>query len=114
MEYIEDPEEFIDEEEYIDEDELDEDFEDDDCEDDECDLAKCAKPKKVSLLSLEGLKKHFDEVLLERTESCNLLTLRDKANRVNYDWIVWLQVKIPFKGHNSHAGESDEKYCFCG
>ena len=110
MEYIEDPEEFIDEEEYFDEDELDKDFEDDDCEDDECDLPKCAKPKKVSLTSLAGLKKHFDEVLLERTESCNLLTLRDKANRVNYDWIVWLQVKIPFKGHNSHAGESDEKY----
>lgn len=110
MEYIEDPEEFIDEEEYFDEDELDEDFEDDDCEDDECDSPSCTKPKKVSLVSLEGLKKHFDEVLLERTQSCNLLTLRDKANRVNYDWIVWLQVKIPFKGHNSHAGESDEKY----
>jgi len=56
------------------------------------------------------LKKHFDDVDLERTEVCNVLTLRDKANRANYDWIVWLQVKIPFKGHNSHAGESDEQY----
>ena len=114
MECIEDPEEFIEDEEYFDDDELDEDFDEeeyeDDCEDDECDLPKCAQPKKVSLTSLAGLKKHFDEVLLERTELCNVLTLRDKANRANYDWIVWLQVKIPFKGHNSHAGESDEKY----
>jgi len=111
MEYIEDPEEFIEDEEYFDEDELEEDFEDEEFnEDEECDLPSCAKSKKVSLTSLEGLKKHFDEVLLERTEFCNVLTLRDKANRTNYDWIVWLQVKIPFKNHNSHAGHSDEEY----
>lgn len=114
MEHIKDPEEFIEDEEYFDEDELEEDFEDveyeDDCEGGECDLPKCAQPKKVSLASLAGLKKHFDEVLLERTEFCHVLTLRDKANRTNYDYIVWLQVKIPFKGHNSHSGESDEQY----
>lgn len=110
MEYIEDPEEFIDEEEYFDEDELDEDFEDDDCEDDECDLPKCAKPKKVSLSSLEGLKKHFDEVILEKTEFCNVLTLRDKANRANYDYIVWLQIKMPFKNVTKWSSRSDEEY----
>ena len=92
MEYMEDPEEFIEDEENFDDDEINEDFDEfeyeDDCGDDECDLPKCAKPKKVSLTSLAGLKKHFDEVLLERTESCNLLTLRDKANRVNYDWMA--------------------------
>lgn len=114
MEHIEDPEEFIEDEEYFEEDELGEDFEDEefdeDMEDGECDLPKCARPKKVSLTSLAGLKKHFDEVLLDRTEFCNVLTLRDKANRANYDYIVWLQVKIPFKNHNSHSGESDEQY----
>ena len=87
MEYMEDPEEFIEDEENFDDDEINEDFDEfeyeDDCGDDECDLPKCAKPKKVSLTSLAGLKKHFDEVLLERTQSCNLLTLRDK------DVIVW-------------------------
>lgn len=112
MEDIEDPEEFIEDEEYFDGDEPEEDLEDEEefDEDEECDLPKCAQPKKVSLVSLAGLKKHFDEVLLERTEFCNLLTLRDKANRANYDWIVWLQVKIPFKDHNSHSGESHEQY----
>lgn len=105
MEYIEDPEEFIEDEEYLDDEELEEDF-----EDEECDSSSCAKPKKVSLTSLTGLKKHFDDVVLERTEFCNVLTLRDKANRTNYDWIVWLQVKIPFKDHNSHSGHSDEEY----
>jgi len=114
MEYMEDPEEFIEDEENFDNNEIDEDFDEfeyeDDCGEEECRLPKCAKPKKVSLTSLAGLKKHFDEVLLERTEFCNVLTLRDKANRPDYDWVVWLQVKIPFKGHNLHAGESDEQY----
>ena len=115
MEYIEDPEEFIEDEEYFDEDELDEDFEneefDEDSEGDDCDLrATCAKPKKVSLTSLAGLKKHFDEVLLERTEFCNVLTLRDKANRTNYDWIVWLQVKIRIRDRNSYSVRSEEEF----
>lgn len=111
MEYIEDPEEFIEDEEYLDDEELGEDFEDEEFdEDEECNSQSCTKPKKVSLSSLEGLKKHFDEVLLERTECCNVLTLRDKANRTNYDWIVWLQVKIPFKNPHTSHGHSDEEY----
>lgn len=110
MEYLEDLDTDIEDEDSFGEDGLDEDFDEEECEDSECGLPECAKTKKVSLTSLEGLKKHFDEVLLERTEFCNVLTLRDKANRTNYDWIVWLQVKIPFKNHNSHAGHSDEEY----
>lgn len=86
-----------------------EEFEDED-NDKPCGSSCSSKPKKVSLESLNGLKKHFDEVVLERTELCNVLTLRDKANRANYDWIVWLQVKIPFKEHNTHSGHSDEEY----
>lgn len=71
---------------------------------------KAGQPKKVSLVSLAGLKKHFDEVVLERTDVCNVLTLRDKCNKKDLDWIVWLQVKIPFVHHNSHSGHSDEQY----
>jgi len=111
MECIEDPEEFIEDEEYFDEDELDEDFdEEDDCEDEECRLPKCAKPKKVSLTSLAGLKKHFDDVTLEKTELCNVLTLRDKANRPDYDWVIWLQVKIRFKDENAYSVRSEEEF----
>lgn len=91
-----------------------EDFEDEGLEDEEdeesCGSSCSSKPKKLSLESLNGLKKHFDEVVLERTEPCNVLTLRDKANKANYDWIIWLQVKIPFKEHNSCSINTDEEY----
>lgn len=94
---------------------MSEDFEDKeefDDEDEESCGSSCSasKPKKAGLVSLDGLKKHFDEVVLERMDDFNLLTLRDKANKNNYDWIVWLQVKIPFKTHNTHSGHTDEEY----
>ena len=68
------------------------------------------KEMKGSVKEIELLKKHFDEVLLEQKENYQLLTLRDKSPKTNYDWIVYLQVKIPHKEHNSHSGTSDEKY----
>ena len=67
------------------------------------------KEIKVPVKKIELLKKHFDEVLLQKKEDYQLLTLRDKSPKVNYDWIVYLQVKIPYKKHNSHGGTS-EKY----
>lgn len=78
MECIEDPEEPIEDEEFFDgEEESDDDFEDEefdeDMEDDgDCKKSSCSKPKKVSLTSLEGLKKHFDDVLLEKMELMQL------------------------------------------
>lgn len=62
-------------------------------------------------MSLAGLKKHFDEVLLERTEFCNVLTLRDKANITPITIMLYgFKSKIPFKDHNSHSGHSNEEY----
>ena len=68
------------------------------------------KPLKGPIKEVELLKKHFDEVLLEKKEDYQLLTLRDKSPKVNYDWVVYLQVKIPYRDHNSHNGTTDEKY----
>lgn len=68
------------------------------------------KQKKGLIKEVELLKKHFDEVLLEKKEDYQLLTLRDKSPNINYDWVVYLQVKIPYRDHNSHYGTTDEKY----
>jgi hypothetical protein len=104
-EYMSDDLESLTEEDFENEDE----FEDE--EDEESCGSSCSfKPKKVSLVSLQGLKSHFDQVMLERMEDFNLLTLRDKANKSNYDWIIWLQVKIPFGDHNTCSIRTDEEY----
>jgi len=65
---------------------------------------------KTQTNEIEKLKKYFDEVLFEKLEKYQLLTLRDKSPKENYDWIVYLQVKIPYKEHNTHNGTSDEQY----
>jgi hypothetical protein len=61
-------------------------------------MSCCTIKKETSsaIKELDILKSKFDEVVLEDMKDYRLLTLRDKANKSNYDWITWLQVKIPY------------------
>lgn len=61
-----------------------------------------------SVEELNKLKNYFDEVIIEDKEKYRLLTLRDKANKPNYDYIVWLEVKVSYghtEGHNTRTNE---------
>jgi hypothetical protein len=64
------------------------------------------KETSSSIKELDILKSKFDEAVLENMEDYRLLTLRDKANKSNYDWIVWLQVKIPYGSQKNTYGAS--------
>ena len=68
------------------------------------------KEPKGPIKEVELLKKHFDEVLLEKKGEYQLLTLRDISPKPQYDYVVYLQVKIPYKDHNTHSGTTDEEY----
>ncbi|MBW6487505.1 hypothetical protein [Sulfurimonas sp.] len=71
-------------------------------------MSCCTIKKEISssIKELDILKSKFDEVVLENMQEYRLLTLRDKANRSNYDWIVWLEVKIPYASKSSGYGSS--------
>jgi len=68
----------------------------------------CCSISKPTNISVVDLKKHFDEVIIEEFSKYNLLTLQNKANKANYDYVIWLQVKIAFKDTNgcSHSTQS--------
>ena len=68
------------------------------------------KEPKGPIKEVELLKKHFDEVLLEKKEEYQLLTLRDISPKQEYDYVVYLQVKIPYVDHNTHNGHTDAEY----
>jgi hypothetical protein len=74
-------------------------------------MSCCVVEKQTSsaIKELDELKKHFDEVVVEAMPMYNLLTLRDKCNKANYDYIVWLQIKIAYAETNSCSHNSDEK-----
>ncbi|WP_152184420.1 hypothetical protein [Sulfurimonas indica] len=71
----------------------------------------CCTVKKETATNkyLETLENNFDEVLITKKEKYQLLTIRDKANKTNYDWIVWLQLKVAYDKTNSCMKTSDEK-----
>lgn len=72
----------------------------------------CCTIKKETVSSvkeLNELKKHFDEVILEEKEKYQLLTLRDKCNKPNYDYVVWLEVKVAYDKTNTCKKSSNEK-----
>ena len=67
-----------------------------------------------SLKELDTLNKMFDEVILEEKEKYQVLTLRDKANKLNYDYIVWLELKISndkFNGYSHTSKQDNLKRC---
>lgn len=69
------------------------------------------KPKKnSSIKEFDKLKGYFDLVELEDLEKYRLLTLKDKAKRSNYDWIVWLQVKVPYGNTKGRSSRTNEEY----
>lgn len=68
------------------------------------------KESKGPIKEVDLLKKYFDEVLLEQKEEYQLLTLQDISPKPKYDYIVYLQVKIPYVDHNTHNGYSDAEY----
>lgn len=74
-------------------------------------MSCCVMDKKTSssMKELDKLSGMFDEVILEKKEKYQLLTLRDKANRANYDYIVWLQLKVQLGNTYQHYNaKSDE------
>lgn len=67
-----------------------------------CVIDRKTESKDIQNMMVQ-LQKHFDEVLLEQKEKYRLLTLRDKTNRANYDYIVWLSLRVSY-------GHVDERY----
>jgi len=65
------------------------------------------KPKTSEYLVI--LNKHFDEVLIKKEEKYQLLTLRDKARKDNYDWVYYLQLKVAYGDTNSCSHNSQSK-----
>ncbi|PCI30140.1 MAG: hypothetical protein COB67_02320 [SAR324 cluster bacterium] len=62
-------------------------------------MSCCNISKKSDLVKeLELLKKKFDVVELEVLDDYQLLTFKNKVNKPNIDWVVWLQVKVR-RGH---------------
>ncbi len=72
----------------------------------------CCNTEKESLSNkyLATLKKHFDDVILEDLEQYRLLTLRDVCSKQNYDYVVYLSVKVSYGVNNGyyHARSDDE------
>ena len=67
-----------------------------------------------SLKELDTLNKMFDEVNIVEKEKYQVLTLRDKANKLNYDYIVWLELKISndkFNGYSHTSKQDNLKRC---
>lgn len=65
--------------------------------------------KETSNKYLDILNKHFDEVVIKEEASFTRLTLRDKTIKANYDYIVWLEVKVALGSTNSNSKSSSEK-----
>ena len=71
----------------------------------------CCIVKKDTTSSVEELNKlgkYFDEVVLEKKEKYQLLTLRDKTTKLNYNYIVWLEVKVSYSKKEKHNTRTDE------
>jgi len=70
----------------------------------------CCNVKKETSSNkyLEILENNFDEVSIEKREMYQLLTLKDKARKPGYDWIIWLQLKIAY-GHTNSCSHNSEK-----
>lgn len=66
--------------------------------------------KEESSKNIATLKKLFDEVVLEDLKEYRLLTLRDKCNRENYDYVVYLSVKVSYAVNSGNYNyRSDEE-----
>lgn len=65
--------------------------------------------KTSSSKELNTLKKMFDEVIISQKEKYQLLTLRDKINQPNYDYAVWLELKIANGYSNGYSQTSGEE-----
>lgn len=55
------------------------------------------------------LKKHFDVVEVDNLEKFRLLTLKDYAKKSNYEWIIWLQVKVPYGSKGKHSSSRTDE-----
>lgn len=65
--------------------------------------------KETSNKYLDILNKHFDEVVIKEEAEFTRLTLRDKTTKANYDYIVWLEVKVALGSTNSNSKSSSDK-----
>ena len=57
-----------------------------------CSIVK--KETSSTNVALDKLQKYFDEITLEEFEKYTQITFKDKANKPNYDWTVWLSYKV--------------------
>jgi len=64
--------------------------------------------KNTTSKELNTLNKMFDEVVISQKEKYQLLTLRDKANKPNYDYVVWLELKVANGYSNGYSQTSGE------
>jgi len=71
-----------------------------------CNIVK--KDRNKSEKYLLELEKHFDEIVLKDKENYRLLTLRDKVDKANYDYVVWLELKISYGTSGGYNAKSDE------
>lgn len=65
--------------------------------------------KCSSALELKKLEKFFDSVSVDSLSKYRLLTLKDKSKNSKMDWIVWLQVKLPYGYSNGHRSATDDE-----
>lgn len=73
-------------------------------------MSCCTTEKKENSTSeIKELEKHFDEVVVEAKETHYCLTLRDKANKANHDYIIWLQVMVAYSNTNTCSHTSEHK-----
>lgn len=66
--------------------------------------------KTPSSENMKKLQKHFDSVEVVEKEEYRVLILKDRANKSNIDWVVWLEVKIRYGQKSERASKIDEEY----
>jgi len=66
------------------------------------------KETSSSIKELDTLNRLFDEVILEEKEKYQLLILRDKVAKPNYDYVNWLELRIENQHDNGWSTTSKQ------
>lgn len=64
---------------------------------------------KVNKDYVSAIKKYVQEVVIESKEDYQHVTLRDKINKSNYDYAVWLDFKIKHANKIGYSNKSSEE-----
>ena len=66
------------------------------------------KETSSSIKELDTLNRLFDEVILEEKGKYQLLILRDKVAKPNYDYVNWLELRIENQHSNGWSTTSKQ------